>query len=335
MVRSCLIAAALLALSTVAHGQTLESVKRAGELKCGVEPGLTGFSQLDSRGEWKGLDVDICRAVAAVVIGDPGKVKFVSLTPQTRFTALQSGEIDLLTFDTTWTMSRETSQGLLFAGVDFYDGQGFMVHANGGVDSAKKLDGATICLQPGTVTELNLNDFQRLNKIKIQPVLIEALPQAVSAFESGRCDAYTGDSSALAGIRASMAKPEVVRILPELISKEPLGPSVRSDDVRWFKIVRWTLISLIAAEEFGVTRANVDAMLKSDNPDIQRLLGIGNNFGESLGVSNDWAVRAIKAVGNYGESFERNMGGGSALGLPRGLNAQWRNGGLMYAPPIR
>ena len=326
--------AGLLALSTAAQAQTLDNVRRTGELKCGVEPGLTGFSQIDSKGQWSGLDVDICRAVAAVALGDPAKVKFVALTPQTRFTALQSGEIDLLTFDTTWTLSRETAGGLLFAGVDFYDGQGFMVHADG-VDSAKKLDGATICLQPGTVTELNISDFQRLNHIKLQPVLIESLPQALSAFQTGRCDAYTADASALAGIRATLPKPESVRILPDIISKEPLGPSVRSNDAQWFNLVRWTLIAMVAAEEFGVTKGNVDAMLKSDNPDIQRLLGVGTAFGGSMGVTNDWAVKVIRAVGNYGESFDRNMGSGSLLGLPRGLNAQWKNGGLMYAPPVR
>lgn len=328
-------AAAMVAASVAAQAQTLENVKRAGEVRCGVEPGLAGFSNVDSKGEWHGLDVDICRAVASVALGDPKKVKFVALTPQTRFTALQSGEIDLLTFDTTWTLARETTAALQFTGVDFYDGQGFMVRSDSGIDSAKRLDGATVCLRPGTVTELNLSDFQRVNKFKVQPVLIEALPQVMDAFLSGRCDAYTGDLSALASIRSGLVKPENVRILPEVISKEPLGPSVRSNDSQWFNLVRWTLLAMIAAEEYGVTQGNVDAMLKSDNPDVQRLLGIGNTLGESLGSTNDWAVKIIRAVGNYGESFERNMGAGSRLGLPRGLNAQWRNGGLMYAPPIR
>ena len=259
----------------------------------------------------------------------------MALTPQTRFTALQSGEIDLLTFDTTWTMGRETNVGLLFAGVDFYDGQGFMVHGTSDVRSAKDLNGATVCLQPGTVTELNLGDLQRVNNITMRPVPIESLPQAVAAFQSGRCDVYTADASALAGIRASFTRPESARILPDVISKEPLGPSVRSDDVRWFKLVRWTPFAMIAAEEHGITRANVDQMLRSPNPSVQRLLGASDKLGESLGVSNDWVVRIVRTVGNYGESFDRNMGAGSPLGLPGGLNALWTNGGLMYAPPVR
>ena len=327
--------ACLLVAATSLQAQTLDGVRKAGELRCGVQPGLAGFSQIDGKGEWRGLDVDICRAVAAAALGDGRKVRFISLTPQTRFTALQSGEIDLLTLDTTWTLSRETNSGLLFAGVDFYDGQGFMVRADSDVKSAKELNGASVCLQPGTVTELNLVDFARLNNIRLQPVPIESLPQAVDTFLSGRCDAYTADASALAGIRSGLPKPESVRVLPDVISKEPLGPSVRSDDVRWFKLVRWTLYAMIAAEELGVTQANVDGMLKSTDPNVQRLLGTDSKFGESLGVSNDWAVSIIKAVGNYGESFERNMGAGSLLGLPRGLNALWTKGGLMYSPPIR
>lgn len=333
--RTAWLVACLLVAAAGSRAQTLDAVRKASELKCGVEAGLAGFSQIDGKGVWRGLDVDICRAVAAAALGDGNKVKFVPLTPQTRFTALQSGEIDLLTFDTTWTLSRETNSGLLFAGVDFYDGQGFMVRADSNAKSAKDLDGATVCLQPGTVTELNLADFQKLNNIRLRPVPIDDLPQAVGAFQSGRCDVYTADASALAGIKSGMRRPEDVRILPDIASKEPLGPSVRSDDVRWFKLVRWTLSAMIAAEELEVTQANVDEMLKSANPSVQRLLGVDSKLGESLGVSNDWAVRIIRTVGNYGESFERNMGSGSPLGLPRGLNALWTKGGLMYAPPVR
>ncbi|MGF1648814.1 MAG: amino acid ABC transporter substrate-binding protein [Hyphomicrobiaceae bacterium] len=317
-------------------GDSLDAIKTRGELICGVNTGLGGFSIPDSTGRWVGIDVDVCRAVAAVIFGDAEKVKFVPLTAQQRFTALQTGEVDILSRNTTWTLTRDTSLGLNFAGVNYYDGQGFMVPKKLNVSSAKELDGATVCVQPGTTTELNLADYFRANNMTFTPVVIERLQEVNAAFFSGRCDVYTTDASGLASIRkndAPQGESENYVILPEIISKEPLGPAVRHGDDQFFDIVKWTLNALIEAEEFGITQANADEMAAtSTNPGIQRLLGKTPGMGQALGVSEEWALLAIKAVGNYGEMWTRNI---EPLGLPRGLNNLWSNGGIMYAPPVR
>ncbi|WP_420103533.1 amino acid ABC transporter substrate-binding protein [Bosea sp. (in: a-proteobacteria)] len=337
-----IIASALLAfgltasvLPAQAQTTTLTSVKNRGNLVCGVSPGLAGFGIPDAKGEWVGIDVDLCRAISAAIFNDPMKVKFTPLSSKDRFTALQSGEVDLLSRTSTWTMSRDTTLGLTFAGVNFYDGQAFLVQKKLGIDSAKKLDGASICLQQGTTTELNVADYFRKNKIKYEPVTFDKGDEAIKAFESGRCDALTDDSSALYALKLKLVKPEDAVVLPELISKEPLGPVVRSSDVQWFNLVKWTLDAMLNAEELGVTQANVDAMLKSDNPEIRRLLGAEGKFGDGIGLSNDWVYRIVKHVGNYGESYERSVGQGSELKIARGKNALWTEGGLHYAPPIR
>lgn len=337
-----IIASALLALGLTAsvlpaqaQTTTLTSVKNRGNLVCGVSPGLAGFGIPDAKGEWVGIDVDLCRAISAAIFNDPMKVKFTPLSSKDRFTALQSGEVDLLSRTSTWTMSRDTTLGLTFAGVNFYDGQAFLVQKKLGIDSAKKLDGASICLQQGTTTELNVADYFRKNKIKYEPVTFDKGDEAIKAFESGRCDALTDDSSALYALKLKLVKPEDAVVLPELISKEPLGPVVRSSDVQWFNLVKWTLDAMLNAEELGVTQANVDAMLKSDNPEIRRLLGAEGKFGDGIGLSNDWVYRIVKHVGNYGESYERSVGQGSELKIARGKNALWTEGGLHYAPPIR
>lgn len=331
-------AVALLGVSAVPAfaGPTLDAVKGRGEIICGVSTGIAGFSAPDSRGEWRGIDVDVCRAVSAALFGDARKVKFVGLTTAQRFTALQSGEVDVLSRNTTATLTRDTSLGLNFVGVNYYDGQGFLVPAKLGVKSAKELNGATICVQQGTTTELNLADYARANNIEYRPVVIEKLEEVISAFFAGRCDAFTADASNLAATRSTNARnPDDYVILPEIISKEPLGPAVRHGDDQWFDLVKWSLIAMIEAEEYGVTSTNVDEMLKSPNPGIQRLLGVTPGMGKALGVDEKWAYNIIKQVGNYGESFERNVGEGSPLKLPRGLNALWTQGGLMYAWPIR
>ncbi len=331
-------AAGMLCASPALAGKDLDAVKQRGTLVCGVNTGLQGFSAADSQGRWSGLDVDMCRAVAAVVLGDANKVRFVPLTAPQRFTALQSGEIDLLARNTTWTLTRDASLGMHFVGVNFYDGQGFMVPKSLGVKSAKELKGATVCVQSGTTTELNLSDFSRTNNLNVKPVVFSELPATSAAYFSGRCQAYTTDASGLASIRSKdAAKPDDHVILPELISKEPLGPSVRRGDDEFFAIVKWTLNALIEAEEYGITQANVDAQKKdSKNPNVMRLLGGGTeDTGKLLGLDKDWAFRAIKAVGNYGEQFERHVGPKTPIGLPRGANALWTQGGLMYAPPIR
>jgi general L-amino acid transport system substrate-binding protein len=316
--------------------KTLEAVKARGELICGVSTGLGGFSVPDSEGKWTGLDVDVCKAVSAAIFGDPNKVKFQALSAQQRFTALQSGEVDLLSRNTTWTLTRDTSLGLNFTGVTYYDGQGFMVPKKLGVKSAKELDGATVCVQPGTTTELNLADYFRANNMKFTPVVIEALQEVNAAFFSGRCDVLTTDASGLASVRkndAPKGKSEDYVILPEIISKEPLGPVVRHGDDQFFDIVKWTVFALIEAEEYGITSANVDKMAaESNNPGVKRLLGSTPGMGKALGLDEAWAKNAIKAVGNYGEIWERNI---PQLGLPRGLNNLWTNGGIMYAPPVR
>jgi general L-amino acid transport system substrate-binding protein len=325
------------AVSLPAHaGKTLDTMKQRGTLTCGVNVGLAGFSAADSQGNWTGLDVDICRALAASVLNDANKVKWVPLTAQARFTALQSGEVDILSRNTTWTLTRDASLGLNFVGVTYYDGQGFMVPKKLNVTSAKNLKGADVCVQSGTTTEKNLNDYNKSNDLRMRPVVFEGLEASVKAFFSGRCQAYTTDASGLASIRNKEASnPDDYVILPELISKEPLGPAVRRGDDEWFAIAKWVIFALIEAEEYGVTQGNVDQMKSSTDPAIQRLLGTGEDTGKLLGLDKDWAYRAIKAVGNYGEIFERNVGPKSALKLPRGLNNQWNKGGILYAPPIR
>ncbi len=313
---------------------TLDQVKARGELVCGSNTGLAGFGLPDSQGVWKGLDVDECRALAAAIFNDPNKVKFVPINAKDRPTVLASGEIDVLIRNTTWTLSRQTG-GMFFTGINFYDGQGFMVKKSLGVDSALKLGGASVCVQQGTTTELNLADFFRTHAMKLETVVFATDAEATKAYDSGRCDAYTTDASGLYAERLKMTNPDDNIVLPEIISKEPLGPSVRKDDVQWFQIVQWTHYALVTAEELGVTQANVDDMLKSPNPNIRRLLGVEGDYGQQMGLTNDWAYRIIKAVGNYGEIFERNVGMGSPIKIKRGLNALWDKGGLQYAPPIR
>ncbi|MBK5932529.1 L-glutamine-binding protein /L-glutamate-binding protein /L-aspartate-binding protein /L-asparagine-binding protein [Rhodovulum imhoffii] len=321
----------------VAGATTLEDVQARGKLNCGINTGLVGFAAPDANGEWSGFDVAYCRALAAAVLGDPTAIEFVSLTGKTRFTALASGEIDALSRNTTWTYSRDVDLKFTFVGVNYYDGQGFIVPKALGVNSAKELDGATVCIQTGTTTELNLADFFRANNIGYEPVPIETNAEAQQQYLAGACDTYTTDASGLAATRATFEDPSAHTILPEIISKEPLGPLVRHGDDQWADIARWTLNALIAAEEFGVTSANVDEMASAptDNPEVNRLLGTEGNLGEMIGLPADWAVKAIKAGGNYGEIFERTIGESTPVGLARGLNAQWAEGGLMYAPPFR
>ena len=316
---------------------TLDEVKARGHLNCGTNTGLTGFAAPDASGVWQGFDIGMCRAVAAAIFGDPTAVEFTTTTGQTRFTALGSGEIDMLSRNTTWTFSRDVDLRFEFVGVNYYDGQGFIVPKDLGVSSAKDLDGATVCIQTGTTTELNLADFFRSNNISYEPVPIETNAEAQQQYLAGACDAYTTDASGLAATRATFEDPDAHVILPEIISKEPLGPLVRHGDNEWADIVRWTLNALIVAEELGVTSANIDQLASSagDNPEINRLLGTENNFGEQLGLEADWAVNAIKAGGNYGELFETHIGENTPIGLARGLNAQWTDGGVLYAPPFR
>ncbi len=318
-----------------AQTNTLDTVKGRGQLQCGVSTGLAGFGSPNDAGQWQGLDVDICRAVSAAVFKNVDKIKFVPLTAKERFTALQSGEIDLLSRNTTWTMSRDTAAGLNFTGISYYDGQGFMVKKTLDVVSAKELSGASICVQTGTTTELNLADYFRSNKIEYNPVVFEKLSEALAAYNAGRCDAFTTDVSQLYSIRLTLGNANDHIVLPEIISKEPLGPVVRQGDPRWANIVRWTLFAMINAEELGVTQGNVDQMKASKNPSVRRLLGVEGEYGAAVGLDNDWAYQIIKLVGNYGESFDRNVGAGSPLGIARGQNALWRDGGLQYAPPIR
>jgi general L-amino acid transport system substrate-binding protein len=329
--------AALVAMSSAATAQqkVLEAVKQKGQLSCGVHTGLPGFGAADDKGVWKGLDVDYCRAVAAAVLGDGSKVKFVPTTPKERFTALNSGEIDVLIRSTTWTLQRDSAQGLTFTGVNYYDGQGFMVKKSAGVKTAKELAGASICVQTGTTTEQNLADFFRSNNLQYKPVVFEKVDEAVSAYQAGRCDSYTTDASGLYSVKLLMQNADEHIVLPDIISKEPLGPSVRQGDSQWFTVVRWVHFALLGAEEAGVTQANVDQMLTSANPEIKRLLGKEGDFGKGLGLDNEWAYRIIKQLGNYGEMFERNVGTSSRLKIERGLNRLWSNGGLQYAPPVR
>ncbi len=333
-----LAAAAVLAWTGQVQAQstadTVAAIRARGQLICGVSVNAPGFALPDSRGEFRGLDVDTCRAVAAAILGDATKVRFVPNTAVQRFPMLQSGELDMLARNTTWTLGREASLGLAFAGINFYDGQGFMVRRASGVTSARQLDGATICVQPGTTTELNLADYFRANRMRFTPVVIEQAEEIRAAFVAGRCDAYTNDASSLASFRATRTTDaDSFVLLPEIISKEPLGPVVRKGDWKFFDIVRWALYAQIAAEELGVTSANVEEMARtSTNPDIMRLLGRSGDLGQALGVDNQWAVRIIRQVGNYGEMYERSI---TPIGIPRGVNNLWNNGGLHYAPPIR
>jgi general L-amino acid transport system substrate-binding protein len=318
-----------------AWSQTLNAIKARGELICGANGTLAGFGLPDAQGNWTGFDVDFCRALAATIFNDPKKVKFVPLTAKDRFTALQSGEVDVLARNTTWTLSRDTSLGLDFAGVNYYDGQGFMVRKALKVNSALELNDASVCVQQGTTTELNLADYFRANHMKLKSVTFATADEAVKAYDTSRCDSYTTDSSALYGERLRVSTPNDHIVLPEIISKEPLGPALRHGDDQWGDIVRWTHFAMLNAEELGITQANVDDQLKSENPEIRRLLGVEGSYGEALGLTKDWAYRIIKLVGNYGESFERNVGQGSPLKISRGLNALWTKGGLQYGPPIR
>lgn len=320
----------------VASAATLDDVKARGVLNCGVTTGLVGFAAPDANGVWEGFDVGVCRAVAAAVLGDPTAVEFVPTTGKTRFTALASGEIDLLARNTTWTMSRDVDLKFEFVGVNYYDGQGFMVPKDLGVSSAKDLDGATVCIQTGTTTELNLADFFRSNSISYEPVPIETNAEAQQQYLAGACDVYTTDASGLAATRATFEAPDDHVLLPEIVSKEPLGPLVRHGDNDWGDIARWTLNALITAEELGVTSANMAEMASgTNNPEINRLLGTEGNLGEMLGLDAEWAKRAIMVGGNYGEVFESNIGSATIIGLARGLNSQWTDGGLIYSPPFR
>ena len=316
-------------------GPTLDAVKKRGELVCGSNPGIAGFGLPDDKGQWKGFDIEFCRAVAATIFNDANKVRFTPLSAKDRFTALQSGEIDVLSRNTTWTQSREVGQGFLFGAVTYYDGQGFMVRKKLNVNSALELSGASVCVQQGTTTELNLADFFRTHNMKYESVVFATADEALKAYDTGRCDSFTTDMSQLYGERTKLGNPEDHVILPEVISKEPLGPVVRQGDDQWFNLVKWTHYAMVTAEELGVTQANVDEKLKAPNPEIKRLLGTEGNFGAGLGLTQDWAYRVIKLVGNYGEVFERNVGQGSKLKIQRGLNALWNNKGLQYAPPIR
>jgi general L-amino acid transport system substrate-binding protein len=336
MKRFTTVLALLLAVAAQsATAQTLKAVKDRGMLNCGANGTLAGFGLPDAQGKWTGLDVDFCRAIAAAVLNDAEKVKYVPLSAKDRFTALQSGEVDVLARNTTWTSSRDTSLGLNFTGVNYYDGQGFMVRKTLKVNSALELNGASVCVQQGTTTELNLADYFSANKMQLKSVTFATANEAVKAYDAGRCDAYTTDASALYAERLRVGDPNDHIILPEIISKEPLGPAVRHGDDQWFDIVKWTLFAMMNAEELNISSKNLDEALKSTNPEIKRFVGTEGNFGEQLGLSKDWAVRIIKQVGNYGESFERNVGLGSTLKIERGLNKLWTKGGIQYAPPIR
>ncbi len=323
--------AALLATGA-ANAATLDDIKKAGELKCGVSQGLPGFSNPDDKGNWTGIDVDYCKALAAAILGDGSKVKFVPLSAKVRFTALQSGEIDVLSRNTTWTFSRDTTLGINFVGVLYYDGQGFMVRKKLGVKSAKELSGAQVCTNTGTTTELNVADYFRANNMQYKVVAFEKADEVVAAYDAGRCDVYTTDRSGLAAQRTKLKEPNAHVVLPEIISKEPLGPAVRQGDDQFANIARWVLNAVIIAEDFGISSKNIDKMKASKNPEIKRLLGVEGDYGKPLGLDKGWAYNAIKAVGNYGEMYDRNV---TPLGLERGVNSLWTKGGLIYAPPFR
>jgi general L-amino acid transport system substrate-binding protein len=338
---SCVFGLGLMAGATGAMAGTLDDVKAKGFVQCGVSQGLPGFSNPDSQNNWTGMDVDFCRAVASAIFNDPNKVKYTPLSAKERFTALQSGEVDVLSRNTTWTMSRDTSLGLKFAGVMYYDGQGFMVKKGLGVNSALGLNGASVCTNTGTTTELNLADYFKANNMQYQVVAIENSDETLKAYDEGRCDVFTTDQSGLYAERLKVKNPDEHVILPEIISKEPLGPVVRQGDDAWFNVVKWTYYALLNAEELGVTQANVDEMKKSTNPEIKRLLGVPNEdgsgagFGVGIGLDDAWAYQIVKNGGNYAEIFERNVGETTPLKIARGKNALWSKGGLQYAPPIR
>jgi len=333
----CGVALGVGAFASANAATTLEAVQSKGFVQCGVSQGLPGFSNADDSGKWTGIDVDLCRAVAAAVFGDPGKVKFTPLSAKQRFTALSSGEIDILSRNTTWTMTRDTQLGLNFAGVNYYDGQGMMVPTSLGVKSAKELDGANICTNTGTTTELNITDYFRANGMKFNLVAFEKADEVVAAYDAGRCDVYTTDRSGLAAQRTKLTQPDAHMVLPEIISKEPLGPVVRQGDDQWFNIVRWTLNAMINAEEMGISSKNVNnkKFASKLDPSVARLIGKEGKFGQELGLSNDWAYNVILKVGNYGESYEANVGPNTPLKLDRGVNALWSKCGILYAPPIR
>ena len=319
-----------------ASAATMDDVKAKGHVQCGVSQGLPGFSNPDQAGNWTGLDVDVCRAVAAAVFGDANKVKYTPLSAKERFTALQSGEIDVLSRNTTWTLTRDSALGLDFVGVNFYDGQGFMIRKDMGIDSATKLDGASVCVNIGTTTELNMADYFRANGMKYEPVVFEKADEVVAAYDAGRCDVYTTDRSGLAAQRVKLKDPKAHMVLPETISKEPLGPVVRHGDNQWGDIVRWSLITMLQAEEMGLSSKNVDDMRKSTtNPAVKRVLGTEGDMGKVLGLPNDWSYNIIKQVGNYGEVYARHVGPNTPIGLARGPNELWNNGGLMYPMPLR
>ncbi len=322
--------------NTIIHaGNDLEGIKKRGHVRCGVSNGMAGFSTPDKKGNWTGLDVDSCRTFAVALFGDASKYKMTGLSFQQRFTALQSGEVDVLTRNTTYTLSRDTALGFNFAPTTYYDGQGFMVKASSGITNAKQLNGASICIQQGTTTERNTADYFRSHSMKFKPVVMESNDEIFNAFIAGRCDVYTTDASGLASDRTRVNNPNSLIILPEIISKEPLGPVVRHGDDEWFDIVKWSIYAMIAAEEMGITSSNVNTMKNSKNPDIRRFLGVIPGNGKGLGLRENWAYDIIKQVGNYGESFERNIGERTPLKLKRGINALWTNGGLMYAPPLK
>ncbi|MGB0665157.1 MAG: amino acid ABC transporter substrate-binding protein [Pontibacterium sp.] len=334
-VSSLLISGLTLGFAMTAQAGTLEDVIAADSVSCGVSTGLAGFSQKDEKGMWSGLDVDVCRAVAAAVLGDASKVQYKPLTAKERFTALSSGEIDLLSRNTTWTHTRDTSLGLNFAGVNYYDGQGFMVSSDLGVKSALELDGAAVCIQAGTTTELNLADYFRANGMEYTAITFDTSDQTRAGFESGRCDVLTSDQSQLYALRIGLADPSKAMVLPEVISKEPLGPVVAQGDDAWFNVVKWSMFALVESEFLGVTSSNAADLKTNGNPGQKRLLGTEGDAGSKLGLSADWAYNIVSQVGNYGESFERNVGTGSPLQISRGLNAQWNKGGILYSPPIR
>jgi general L-amino acid transport system substrate-binding protein len=327
--------AILATMTTAASAATLDTVKTRGILNCGANGQLPGFGLPDAQGNWTGFDVEYCRALAAAIFNDPTKVKFVALTAKDRFTALQSGDVDVLIRNTTWSSSRDTQLGLNGTTPNYYDGQGFIVRKSLKVNSALELSDASVCVQQGTTNELNLADYFRANKMKLKSVTFAQLDEALKAYDSGRCDAFTSDASQLYSVRLKLAKSDDHVVLPEIISKEPLAPFVRHGDDQWFDIVKWTHFVMLNAEEFNITKANVDEQLKSENPEIKRLLGTESNYGEQFGLTKDWAYRIIKHVGNYGEVFDRNLGQGSALKITRGLNALWTKGGIQYGPPIR
>jgi general L-amino acid transport system substrate-binding protein len=335
IVSAVMLLALVLAGSHPVCAQTLRAVKERGTLNCGVSQGLLGFSSMDGKNIWTGFDVDICRAVAAAIFGDPNKVSFIPLDAASRFAALQSNQIDVLSRNSTWTMSRESSLGLMFAGVAYYDGEGFLLRRDTGIDTALQLGGKTVCTQTGTTTELNLSDYFRANDMTLKVLALGTAEESRTAYDDRKCDVLTSDVSQLYSERLKLSAPDSHIILPEVISKEPLGPAVRQGDDQWFNLVKWTLYSLINAEELGVKSTSVDDAIKSPNPHIRRLIGTEGEFGDQLGLANDWAARALRAVGNYGEIYERNVGTQSKLSIPRGLNALWTQGGIQYAPPIR